>query len=239
MNDIDLLHNWCFGCDNHRKSLKGPICEITEKRPDFINTCSLYVGNNEKLRKSQQKLIEINLKEDTYFERIKPTLLTKQLQELPTELVLRNKKFDFMFIFFLLIDFFGAYAYYYFKNDSFNILNIEFLKMFGFLTIFSIPIFGILFAKMADQSEKITLSKNGLKIENKNLISWENTFTYLLTKYANSDRESSWMRNEFLVIKKPFEKEIIVPIDSLEKKPSELSNLVENYKKTYPNTVYN
>lgn len=234
MNDTDLLHNWCFGCDNHKKSLKGPICKITEKKPYFVNTCSLYVGNNEKLKKSQQKLIEINLKDDIYFEEIKPTLLTKRLHELPTELVLRNRKFDFKFIFLLLFDFFGAYTYYYFKYDSFNILNIEFLKIFGFLLIFSIPIFGIMISKMADQSQKITLSKNGLKIENKGLISWNNTYTYLLTKYANTGGESSWMRNEFLVIKKPFEKEIIVSIDSLEKKPSELGNLVENYKKNVP-----
>ena len=238
MNDIDLLHNWCLGCENHRKSLDGPICEITEKRPDFINTCTQYLGNKKKLVKSQQKLIEINFKDDRYFEKIRPTLLSKEQKKMPNELILRNKKFDFNFVYILCLDFFGAYFLHYFKNDTLDILNIEFLKIFGFLTIFSIPIFGILITKMADQTEKITLSKNGLKIENKNLISWNNTFTYILTKYANTDK-NSWMRNEFLVVKKPFEKEIIVSIDSLEKKPSELSNLIENYKKTYPNNVYN
>ena len=234
MNDIDLLHNWCFGCDNHKKSLKGPICKITEKKPDFVNTCNLFVGNNEKLKKSQQKLIEINLKDDRYFEKIKPTFLTKELNNLPNELILRNKRFDLKFVYLLLLDFFGAYFFHYFTNDTLNILNLEFLKIFGFLTVFSIPIFGFMIAKMADQSEQITLSKTGIRIENKSLISWTNCFTYILTKYANTDGEASWMRNEFLVIKKPFEKEIMVSIDSLEKKPSELSNLMENYKKNVP-----
>jgi hypothetical protein len=234
MNDIELLHNWCFGCDNHRKSLNGPICKITEKRPDFINTCTQYVGNNEKLRKSQQKLIEINLKDDRYFEKIKPTFITKELKNLPNELILRNKKFDLNLVYLLLLDLIGAYFFHYLKNDTLHILNLEFLKIFGFITIFSIPIFGFIFAKMSDQSEQITLSKTGIKIQNGALISWTNCFTYILTKYANTDGKASWMRKEFLVIKKPFEKEILVSIDSLEKKPSDLSNLMENYKKNVP-----
>lgn len=233
MKDIDLLHNWCFGCENHRNSLKGPICEIINMRPDFIASCSNYVGNIEKLKKSQQKIIELNYKNDGYFEKIKPTLLTKKIKELPNELVLRNKKFDFNFVYLLLIDFFGAYLFHYLSNDTFNILNLEFLKIFGLLTVFSIPIYAIILAKTADQSKKITLSKNGIKIENDVIIDWTNTFTYIMTKYANSDKQSSWMRNEYLVIKKPFEKERILSIDGLEKNPSELSYIIENYKNNF------
>ena len=96
-------------------------------------------------------------------------------------------------------------------------------------------VYGITYITLYLQlSSQSSIESCGIKIENRDSIGWNNTFTYILTKYANTDGELSWMRNEFLVIKKPFEKERIISIDSLEKKPSELSNLVENYKKNVP-----
>lgn len=223
MIDVNLFYNWCLGCDNYQKTLRGPICKITNKSPDFVSSCSYYKGNNENLKKSQQKIIETNQKDNSHIvsvkPSVKPTIITKEIKGLPNHLILRNKKIDFHIVYLLLLDFFGAYFIHYFSN-------LEFFKILAILTASSIPIYGLIYAKTADQSDKITLSKNGLKIENKTVIEWENTFTYIMTK--PTDGQNSL---EYLVIKKPFEKEIVISLFGLEKTPTELSNLIENYKK--------
>ncbi len=218
-----LQKKWCNNCLNRIKIDNEILCSLTNKKANFYLECpSFLIDQVQAIRSDKNGLFKKYTAGDKE-PRIREIKIRRRYQnkKLPNKIRIVNKQVVYSVylatpLFILLV---GIY-------DIFNVEKAYALPI-GYIVFGAIvsSIFAVLIAKHKRKQEAIIqFTPEGLIYDNKNYDWNQHQFFEL-----NND-------HTYILVKKPLEREVLIPIGKLEFYPKKIFSILEFHRQKYSNT---